>query len=69
MQRQKKNVKKLSNTELWDRVYSNLLFVYSNSGGSITREQLLEALECPLAPINVDIDAMRMENQVLGELI
>lgn len=41
MQRQKKNVKKLTNTELWQQVYSNLLYTYQSNNGTLTREQLL----------------------------
>ena len=62
-------MKKLSNVELWDRVYSSLLFLYSNSNGPISKERILEALECPLAPINIDVDALQMENQILRDLI
>ena len=63
LQRQKKYRKKMSNADLWDHVYSNLiLFIHRNEGKIMPKETVLECLETPLANINVDLDAMRMEN-------
>ena len=61
MQRQNKSRKKMSNTELWNSVYSNvLLFMHLNEGKTLSKEFVLENLETPLAPINIDLDAMKM---------
>lgn len=38
-------------------------------GETLPKETVLECLETPLASINVDLDAMRMENEILSELL
>ena len=53
----------MSNAKLWDHVYSNLLlFAHLNEGKTMPKEKILQNLETPLAHINVDLDALRMEN-------
>jgi hypothetical protein len=68
--RQKSSRKKLSKSEIWENVYNNLIhFLTINKDKEITKAALLECLEMPLVPCNIDLEELNDENKVLSELL
>jgi len=65
-----KNRRKLPRNEIWENVYNNLIYFLSvNRNKSITKEQLIEAMELPLVPCGVNLEEINEENKVLEELL
>lgn len=50
-------------SEIWEKVYSNFLLLLNQHAGQVLpKEKVLEFLETPLVPINVNIAEIEAEN-------
>ena len=55
---------------MWDHVYNNFLYMISKyKNTSLPKEKVLEFLETPLAPLNLNVEMLSSENEILSELL
>ena len=60
IQRQKQGRKRMSNREMWEYIYQNFLFMISNfKNTTLPKEKVLEYLETPLTPLNINVDMLK----------
>lgn len=68
---QRKSRKKLTNREIWDNVINNIVKFLSMSQNNkkVRKEELIAAMELPLAVCNCNIEELKEENAVLSDLL
>jgi hypothetical protein len=56
-------------SRVYENIFTNLLFFLKHSEESITRDKMLESLLVPMSRIDMPIETIRMENEILDEVL
>ena len=69
-QRQKQGRKRMSGKQLWDSIYQNFLYMLQQyRDSSLPKQRVLEFLETPLPPLNLNIENFAAENEIMTQLL